>query len=143
MDVSTISKYINMKQVFNEQALQDAFENAVSQYETFRKVISKEIDCSDSSSIVNHMTELTGVMHIGVSCKAKFQYLTENLSFRKMLNLNNDDMGATEKKIVIAYEIGDCSFYNNLCEMLIKEAHYKMEMLRSALSFVKQEMTMI
>ncbi len=132
-----------MKQVFKEQGLQDAFEKTVSQYESFRKVISKQVDCAETAQVVNHMTEITGVMHIGVTCKAQFQFLTEKLSFQKMMNLNNDDMGATEKKIVIAYEIGDCSFYNNLCEMLIKEAHYKMDILRSALSFAKQEMVML
>jgi len=132
-----------MKQVFKEDSLQQAFERTVSQYEEFRKVVGKQIDCSDHAQIIGHMSDLTGVMAIGVTCKAQFQFLTEKLSFQKMMNLNNDDMGATEKKIVIAYEIGDCSFYNHLCEMLIKESHYKMEMLRSALSFAKQEMTML
>lgn len=132
-----------MKQVFKEDSLQQAFERTVSQYEEFRKIVGKQIDCADSAQIVRHMSELTGVMAIGVVCKAQFQFLTEKLSFQKMMNLNNDDMGAAEKKIVIAYEIGDCSFYNNLCDMLIKESHYKMEMLRSALSFAKQEMTML
>lgn len=132
-----------MKQVFKDDSLQQAFERTVSQYETYRKVVGKQIDCSDHAQIINHMSELTGVMAIGITCRAQFQFLTEKLSFSKMINLNNEDMGAMEKKIVVAYEIGDCSFYNNLCEMLIKESHYKMEMLRSALSFVKQEMTML
>jgi hypothetical protein len=132
-----------MKQVFKEDSLQLAFERTVMQYEDFRKVVGKPIDCSSHVQIIAHMSDLTGVMATGVTCKAQFQFLTEKLSFQKMMNLNNDDMGATEKKIVIAYEIGDCSFYNHLCEMLIKEAHYKMEMLRSALSFAKQEMTML
>lgn len=132
-----------MKQVFKDESLQQAFERTVSQYETYRKVVGKQIDCADHAQIINHMSELTGVMAVGVMCKAQFQFLTEKLSFQKMINLNNEDMGAMEKKIVVAYEIGDCSFYNNLCEMLIKESHYKMEMLRSALSFVKQEMTML
>lgn len=132
-----------MKQVFTDQSLQLAFERTVEQYEMFRKVVNQKVDCSDAPSIVKHMSDLTGVMVIGVTCKAQFQFLTEKLSFQKMMNLNNDDMGATEKKIVIAYEIGDCSFYNNICEMVIKESHYKMELLRSSLSFAKQEMNMM
>jgi hypothetical protein len=132
-----------MKQVFTDKSLQLAFERTVEQYETFRKVVSKKVDCSDAKSIISHMSELTEVMTMGVTCKAQFHYLTEKLSFEKMMNLNNDDMGVTEKKIVIAYEIGDCSFYDSLCEMVIKESHYKMEILRSSLSFVKQEMNML
>lgn len=132
-----------MKEVFKDKSLQSAFEKTVEQYEKFRSVVAKQIDCSDHSQIITHMTELTGIMAVGVTCKAQFQFLTEKLSFQKAMNLNNDDMSATEKKVIIAYEIGDCSFYNNLCEMLIKEAHYKQDMLRSALSFIKQEINMI
>lgn len=132
-----------MKEVFKDSALQTAFEKTVGQYEKFRQVVSKEVDCSDHSQIIAHMTELTGVMSIGIMCKAKFQFLTEKLSFQKAMNLNNDNMSATEKKVIIAYEIGDCSFYNALCEMLIKEAHYKQDMLRSALSFIKQEINIV
>lgn len=132
-----------MKEVFKDAALQKAFESTLELYEQFRVVITKQVDCSNPSEIVAHMTELTGVMAIGATCKAKFQFLTEKLSFQKAMNLNNADMGATEKKIVIAYEIGDCSFYNVVCELLIKEAHYKIEILRSALSLAKQEMNML
>ena len=132
-----------MKEVFKDKALQAAFEKTVEQYEKFRQVVAKQIDCSDHSQIISHMTELTGDMAIGVTSKAQFQFLTEKLSFQKAMNLNNDNMSATEKKVIIAYEIGDCSFYNALCEMLIKEAHYKQDMLRSALSFIKQEINLI
>ena len=129
-----------MKEVFTDKALNDAFETTKKQYEEFRKIVAKQVDCTNGQEIVSHMSELSGVLATGAMCKAKFQFLTEKLSFQKCMNLNNDDMGVTEKKIIIAYEIGDCSFYNGLCEMLIKECHYKIEMLRSALSFAKQEM---
>lgn len=132
-----------MKEVFSDKSLQSAFEKSVEMHESFRKIVSKKVDCSNPVEIVNHMSEITGVMSQGVTAKAQFQFLTEKLSFQKCMDLNNQDMGATEKKIVIAYEIGDCSFYNSLCEMLIKEAHYKMDLLRSALSYSKQEMNML
>lgn len=132
-----------MKQVFSEKGLQDAFEKSVQMHEDFRKVVSKKVDCANPSEVVQHMSELTEVMVKGITAKAQFQFLTEKLSFQKAMNLNSEDMGVTEKKIIIAYEIGDCSFYNTLSELLIKEAHYKMDMLRSALSFSKSEMAMI
>jgi hypothetical protein len=129
-----------MKEVFTDAALQSAFEKTLVQYEKFRQVVAKKVDCSNAPEIIQNMTELTEVMAIGVTCKAQFQYLTEKLSFQKCMNLNNDQMGVTEKKIIIAYEIGDCSFYNHVCEMMLKEAHYRQELLRSSLSFIKQEM---
>lgn len=132
-----------MKQVFTDKNLQDAFEKSVQMHEEFRKVVGKTVDCANPAEVVQNMSELTGVMVKGVTAKAQFQFLTEKLSFQKAMNLNNEDMGVTEKKIIIAFEIGDCSFYNGLCEMLIKEAHYKMDMLRSALSYSKSEMSML
>jgi hypothetical protein len=132
-----------MKEVFKDSSLQSAFEKSVDMHEKFRKVVAKKVDCSNAPDIITHMSELTEVMALGVMAKAQFQFLTEKLSFEKCMDLNNNDMGATEKKIVIAYEIGDCSFYNSLSELLIKEAHYKQDMLRSALSFAKSEMAMI
>lgn len=128
-----------MKKIFTDESLQKAFESTIEMYESFRSIVSKKVDCSNPSEIINHMTELTSVLATGVSAKAQFQMLTEKLSFQKTMNFNNDNMGATERKIIIAYEIGDCSFWNGLCEMLIKECHYKIEILRSALSFCKQE----
>jgi hypothetical protein len=132
-----------MRQVFTDQALQSAFEKTVQQYELFRVVVAKKVDCSNPAEVVQNMTELTEVMAIGVTCKAQFQDLTDKLSFQTCMNLNDSQMGATEKKIVIAYEIGDCSFYNNVCEMLLKEAHYRQDLLRSSLSFIKQEMNIL
>lgn len=132
-----------MRQVFTDASLQSAFEKTVQQYELFRQAVARKIDCSNPAEIIANMTELTEVMAIGVTCKAQFQYLTEKLSFQKCMNLNDSQMGATEKKIVIAYEIGDCSFYNNVCEMLLKEAHYRQDLLRSSLSFIKQEMNIL
>jgi len=106
-----------MKQVFTDEALQNVFEQTKKDYEEYRKIVAKQVDCANPVEIVNHMTELASVLALGVTCKAKFQFLTEKLSFQKC-----------------------CSFYNGICEMLIRECHYKIEMLRSALSYNKQEM---
>ncbi len=89
-----------MKQVFTDKSLQDAFEKSVNLHEDFRKVVSKKVDCANPAEVVNHMSELTEVMSKGVVAKAQFQFLTEKLSFQKCMNLNNQEMGATEKKIL-------------------------------------------
>jgi thioredoxin-related protein len=131
------------KQVFTDKSLQSAFEKSIEMYETYRSIVGKKIDCSDPRAIVEHLSEITSVMYLGITAKAQFQYLTEKLSFSKLITLNNDDRSATEKKMLIAYEIGDCSFYNNITELLIKECHYKIEILRSALSYSKSELNLI
>jgi len=57
-----------MRQVFTDQALQSAFEKTVQQYELFRVVVAKKVDCSNPAEVVQNMTELTEVMAIGVTC---------------------------------------------------------------------------
>ena len=130
-----------MKQVFKEGSdEQKDFEKCVQMYDSFQKIISKQIDCSNPTEIIKHLTEITGILGMGASCKAKLDILTDKLSMKKMMNIKSEDMSATEKKVVLAYEIGDCSFYNVVMELLIKEAHYKCDLLRSALSFAKKEL---
>lgn len=131
------------KQVFSDPSLQSAFEKSVDLYEAYRSIVAKKIDCSDPRAIVEHLSEITSIMGTGVTAKAQFQFLTEKLSFSKLIVLNNDDRSATEKKMLIAYEIGDCSYYNNIMELLIKECHYKIEILRSSLSYSKSELNLI
>ena len=83
------------------------------------------------------MSDITGILGMGAVCKATLDILTDKLSMKKMMNIKHEDMSATEKKVVLAYEIGDCSFYNVVMELLIKEAHYKIEILRTSLSYCK------
>ena len=49
------------------------------------------------------------------------------------------DRNATEKKHILSSEIGDVSFYDTFIDVLIREAHYQIDILRSALSFIKAE----
>ena len=71
-----------MRQVFTDHALQTAFEKTVQQYELFRVVVAKKVDCSNPAEVVQNMTELTEVMAIGVTCKAQFQYHDYNTENR-------------------------------------------------------------
>jgi hypothetical protein len=56
------------------------------------------------------------------------------------MNLKDEEGSANERKVMLAFAIGDCSFYNSVMELLIKEAHYKIEILRSSLSYCKSEL---
>jgi hypothetical protein len=132
-----------MKQVFKEGSdEQKDFEKCVQMYDSFQKIISKQIDCSNPTEIIKHLTEITGILGMGANCKAKLDILTDKLSMKKMMNIKTEDMSATEKKVILAYEIGDCSFYNVVMELLIKEAHYKIEIMRTSLSYCKSELSL-
>jgi hypothetical protein len=51
-----------------------------------------------------------------------------------------EQKGALERKAILNSEVGDVSFWDNVSELLIKEMHYQVDILRSALSYSKSEM---
>ena len=67
-------------------------------------------------------------------------YLTDKYTARKLSILDMESKGAMEKKAILNSEVGDVSFWNEVCELNIKELHYQVEILRSALSYSKSEM---
>lgn len=128
---------------FNEGSFEEKqFNNCKDLYAKFQDSVSKQIDCSDPNAIVEHMTELTAMLGMGAVCKATLEYLTDKLSVKALMNLKDEEGNANERKVMLAFAIGDCSFYNNVMELLIKEAHYKTEILRSALSYCKSELNL-
>lgn len=134
-------KAINVK--FNEGSHEEKlFNDSKQQYAQVQAIVSKQIDCSNAMEIVNHLSEITGIMGSAVYCKAQLEYLTDKLSTKAMMNLKDEEGSANERKVMLAFAIGDCSFYNHVMELLIKEVHYKIEILRTSLSYCKSELAL-
>jgi hypothetical protein len=128
---------------FNEGSFEEnQFNSCKEMYAKFQESVSRQIDCSDPNSIIEHMTELTAMLGMGAVCKATLEYLTDKLSVKALMNIKDVEGSANERKVMLSFAIGDCSFYNNVMELLIKEAHYKTEILRSALSYCKSELNL-
>lgn len=128
-----------MKQVFKEAELQSRFEKAVEMNETFRKAVAMEVNLSDAQSILSAIETLVNNLYIGATAKAMFDYLLSKSMAQKVIGIKDETLGANEKKALLAAEVGDVSFYDKLCEYLIRESHYKLDSLRSALSYLKSE----
>ena len=128
---------------FNEGSFEEnQFASCKDMYAKFQACVSKQIDCSNPTEIVSHLTELTSMLGMGAVCKATLEYLTDKLSVKALMNLKDEEGSANEKKVMLSFAVGDCSFYNNVMELLIKEAHYKTEILRSSLSYCKSELNL-
>lgn len=128
---------------FNEGSTEEKqFIECKNMYAKFQDCVSKQIDCSNPTQIVEHLTEITSILAMGAVCKATLEYLTDKLSVKALINLKDEDGSANERKVMLSFAIGDCSFYNNVMELLIKEAHYKTEILRSSLSYCKSELNL-
>lgn len=128
-----------MKQVFKEPELQSRFESAIDMHESFRKAVSTETDLSNPLSILSSIEAIINSLPTGATAKAMLDYLYAKNMAQKVLGIKDENLSANEKKALLTAEIGDVLFYNNLCEYLIKEAHYKLDSLRSALSYLKSE----
>lgn len=128
---------------FNEGSFEEnQFATCKDMYAKFQDCVSKQIDCSNPTEIIEHLTELTSMLGMGAVCKATLEYLTDKLSVKALMNLKDEEGSANEKKVMLSFAVGDCSFYNNVMELLIKEAHYKTEILRSSLSYCKSELNL-
>jgi hypothetical protein len=129
-----------MKKVFDDPAMQERFEKALALYETVRLVISAKVDMSNPQEVINQLSAIQGVQASASQAKAMFTYLTDKFTARKLSVLDMESKGAMEKKAILNSEVGDVSFWNEVSELNIKELHYQIEMLRSALSYCKSEM---
>ena len=129
-----------MKKVFDDPAMQERFEKALAMYETVRLVISTKVDMSNPQEVINQLSAIQAVQSTASQAKAMFTYLTDKYTARKLSILDMESKGAMEKKAILNSEVGDVSFWNEVCELNIKELHYQVEILRSALSYSKSEM---
>ena len=123
----------------NEENL---FLDSKNNYSSIQAIVSKKIDCSNPQEILNHLSEITAVQGLAAYTKAQLEYLTDRLSMKAMMNIKDEEGSANERKVMLAFAVGDCSFYNQVIELLIKELHYKIEILRTSLSYCKSELNL-
>lgn len=129
-----------MKKVFDDPAMQERFEKALALYETVRLVISAKVDMSNPQEVINQLSAIQSVQASASQAKAMFTYLTDKFTARKLSVLDMESKGAMEKKAILNSEVGDVSFWNEVSELNLKQMSYQIEILRSALSYLKSEM---
>ena len=129
-----------MKKVFDDPAMQERFEKALALYETVRLVISAKVDMSNPQEVINQLSAIQSVQASASQAKAMFTYLTDKFTARKLSMLDMESKGAMEKKAILNSEVGDVSFWNEVSELNLKQMSYQIEILRSALSYLKSEM---
>jgi hypothetical protein len=125
---------------FDDDVLEKKFEDAKAMYNEYQKVISTKVDMTDAPQVLAQLSALNNVAHIGAKCEAMMEFLNDKLAMKKLSVLDMDARGAAEKKIILNNEIGNTNFYLTLIRLLIKEAHYSSDRLRTAISYLKQEM---
>jgi len=125
---------------FDDDALEKKFEDAKAMYNEYQKVISTKVDMTDAAQVLAQLSALNNVAHLGAKCEAMMEFLNDRLAMKKLSVLDMDARGAAEKKIILNNEIGSTNFYLTLIRLLVKEGHYMSDRLRTAISYLKQEM---
>jgi hypothetical protein len=125
---------------FDDKELESRLEKAKEMYEEYRLVVSKKVDFTNPIEVLKQLGDINNVASIGAECEAMFEFLNDKNAMKKLIVLDMDSRGSAEKKIILNNEIGGTNFWLTLIRLLVKEGHYSSDRLRSALSYLKQEM---
>ena len=125
--------------IFDDKDLEAKFVRAKEMHEEFRKVVSAKVDFTNPMEVLKQLGELNNVASMGAECEAMFEFLNDKHAMKKLSVMDMDSRGAMEKKIILSAELGSTTFWLTLIRLLIKESHDSSDRLRSALSYLKQE----
>ena len=129
-----------MRELFKDEVLNKKFEATISNYEAVRKVIAAKISMDNPIEVLKQMENIQSIQALAVHTKASLTYLCNKYALQKLPLLDQESgKNANEKKYILNAEMGDVLFYDEVMELLIKEMHYQVELLRSALSYLKTE----
>jgi len=128
-----------MENLFKESELQKKFDDTKVLFEQVRLAVSAQVDLTNPMSVLDKLNAITNIQGTAAECKARFQFLLERHTISKLTITDNYNGSAAEKKAILNAEVSGVSFYDTWCEYLIKEMHYKIEILRTALSYLKSE----
>jgi hypothetical protein len=128
-----------MENLFKESELQKKFDDTKVLFEQVRLAVSAQVDLTNPMSVLDKLNVITNIQGTATECKARFQFLLERHTISKLTITDNYNGSAAEKKAILNAEVSGVSFYDTWCEYLIKEMHYKIEILRTALSYLKSE----
>lgn len=128
-----------MENLFKEPELQKKFDDTKIMMESVRKAVAMNVDLTDPMSVLGKLNAIVDVQYLAAESRARFQYLLDKYTVSKIQVVDNYQGNATEKKAILSAEIAGVSFYDTWCEYLLKECHYQIDILRTALSYSKSE----
>jgi len=128
-----------MEKLFKEPELQKKFDDTKILFEQVRLAVSSQVDLTNPMSVLEKLNVITDIQGTAAECKARFQFLLERHIVSKLTITDNYNGSAAEKKAILNAEVAGVSFYDTWSELVIKEMHYRIEILRTALSYLKSE----
>jgi hypothetical protein len=128
-----------MEKLFKEPELQKKFDDTKILFEEVKLAVSSKVDLNNPISVLEKLNLIANIQGTAAECKARFQFLLERHTLNKLSITDNYNGSAAEKKAILNAEVAGVSFYDTWCELVIKEMHYRIEILRTSLSYLKSE----
>ena len=128
-----------MEKIFKEAELQKKFDDTKVLFEQVRLAVSAQVDLNNPISVLDKLNLIANIQGTAAECKARFQLLLERHTLSKLAITDNYNGSAAEKKAILNAEVAGVSFYDTWSELVIKEMHYRIEILRTSLSYLKSE----
>ena len=128
-----------MEKLFKEVELQKKFDDTKVLFEQVRLAVSSKVDLTNPMSVLEKLNLIADIQGTAAECKARFQFLLEKHTLSKLAITDNYNGSAAEKKAILNAEVAGVSFYDTWSELVIKEMHYRIEILRTSLSYLKSE----
>ena len=128
-----------MEKLFKEPELQKKFDDTKVLFEQVRLAVSAQVDLNNPISVLDKLNLIANIQGTAAECKARFQLLLERHTLSKLAITDNYNGSAAEKKAILSAEVAGVSFYDTWSELVIKEMHYRIEILRTSLSYLKSE----
>lgn len=128
---------------FDDESLEKRFTAAKEMHVAVQKVIASKVDFTNPMAVLHQLGQINNVSATAAECEAMMEFLNDKLAMKKLSVLDMETRGAAEKRIILNNEIGSTNFYLTLIRLLIKEMHYSSDRLRTALSYLKQEMVQL
>ena len=128
-----------MEKLFKKPELQKKFDDTKALFEDVRLAVASKVDLNNPISVLEKLNLIANIQGTAAECKARFQFLLETHIVDKLTITDNYNGSAAEKKAILNAEVASVSFYDTWSELVIKEMHYRIEILRTALSYLKSE----
>lgn len=105
--------------------------------EEIRKVLDEKIDRSNAEEVSGKLNTLTNIQGLGAEIISQSERIYNRKAGLIIENLMKYKAG--EQKLKLNSECADEIYFLRLSEQYTKEIHYQLEVLRSQLSYLKEE----
>lgn len=125
---------------FENEAYTKKLNECIAEYEIYRKMMLEPVDFTNPQALIQRLQTITAHNAWVGRVKASFDFLIDKAVASEMRKIDHDSMPAKRYDAMVKDGVGLIVVFPKALEIMIKESHYAIEAIRSALSYSKKEM---